>query len=73
MVGASPVGVLRASLASGLKFWVDGRTLACVGVWIECKGKAVLVLRYIRCVVLVLGGLAVGPGLPVGVCGRRRP
>eukprot|EP00983_Pelagomonas_calceolata_P037112 1136200-Pelagomonas_calceolata.AAC.2 len=44
MVGASPVGVLRASLASGLKFWVDGRTLACVGVWIECKGKAVLVL-----------------------------
>eukprot|EP00983_Pelagomonas_calceolata_P065304 1148531-Pelagomonas_calceolata.AAC.2 len=49
MVEVSLGGVLRASLSSGLTFWVEDRTLACVDVWIECIGEAVLAL-YLECV-----------------------
>eukprot|EP00983_Pelagomonas_calceolata_P049229 1141405-Pelagomonas_calceolata.AAC.2 len=88
MVEPSPGGVLRASLSSGLMLWVEGRTMVCVGVWIECIGEAVLALclervcllggslcGHIRRVVLVLGRLAVGagPGLTLCVRRRRRP
>eukprot|EP00983_Pelagomonas_calceolata_P020684 650224-Pelagomonas_calceolata.AAC.1 len=69
---------------------MEGRTLACVDVWIEYVGEATFVLCLERvhllggllwssvapvCVVLVLGGLAVGagPGMTVVVRGRRRP
>eukprot|EP00983_Pelagomonas_calceolata_P066685 1149159-Pelagomonas_calceolata.AAC.3 len=67
MVEAPPwrAGVLRVSLASGLIFWVEGRTLACVGMWVECTGKAKLALCLER--VLLLGGSLWGFSAPVFV------
>eukprot|EP00983_Pelagomonas_calceolata_P050561 1142031-Pelagomonas_calceolata.AAC.2 len=84
LVEPSPGGMLRVSLTSGSTFWVEGRTLACVEVHRESYACSVSIAfpflqrlalglcssRYNRCVVLVLGGLAIGagPGLTVGAC-----
>eukprot|EP00983_Pelagomonas_calceolata_P073621 1152197-Pelagomonas_calceolata.AAC.2 len=64
VVEQSPGGVWRVSLSSGLTFWVEGRTLACMGVWIECIGEAVhdLCLEHVRLLGGSLWGWALGWG-----------
>eukprot|EP00983_Pelagomonas_calceolata_P019543 614946-Pelagomonas_calceolata.AAC.3 len=71
LVGASAGGALRASLASVLAFWAEGRTLTCVGAWIECIGEAVLALCLER--VRLLGGSLWGSVAPVFIISSYAP